>query len=199
MGTPLGQQTIGEAFESVAAKRPAPGGGAVAALAGALAGALGRMVVAYSGEIDGAVGERLGESQRRLLELADEDAEAYLAFNGMCKLPVGDPGRGGIAEAARLAAGVPVEIVQESAGVLEVCEEIGGGANTWLLSDLAITAILAEAAARSAAWMVTVNLSGVSEHAGVDAAGEISRACLGALGGTESRLERVLKVCGRAS
>jgi len=68
--------------------------------------------------------------------------------------------------------------------------------NTWLRSDLAICAILAEASARSAAWMVRVNLPGVREHAGDGAAETLESECAATLESASGALGRALSACG---
>ncbi len=204
MPDPIADVTVSDFFDGVAAKQPAPGGGAVAGAVGALAAALGRMVAAYSIGKKGLETERsaiesiegrLAGMQSRLLELADADAEAYGVLNGLMRLDAGDPARATIGEAAAAAAGVPMEVVRLCAQTLELAEEMAPRSNEWLRSDLAITAILADAAARSASWMVGANLDSLREHAGEAQSEALRLACDEALASCPGRLERVLAVC----
>jgi len=205
MPDPIADVSVSVFADGVAAKQPAPGGGAVAGAVGALAAALGRMVAAYSigkkgleaekGALEALEG-RLAGAQARLLELADADARAYGVLNGLMKLDAGDPARATIGEAAAAAAGVPMEVVRLCARTLEIAEEMAPRSNQWLRSDLAITAILADAAARSASWMVEANLGSLREHAGAGASDALRAACAAELAGCPGRLERVLAVCG---
>lgn len=204
MPEPIATQTVGDFFDAVSAKQPAPGGGAVAAAAGALAAALGRMVAAYSSGAKGleregkaieSISAELAAAQTRLLELADEDAEAYGTLNALMKLDADDPARASIGEAAAAAASVPLEVMNLSAGVLASVERLSERCNRWMKSDLAIVTILADAAARAASWMVDANLDGVRRHCGegemdglATSRDESLRACAG-------RLERVLASC----
>jgi len=200
MADGLGSMTVEEMLGAVGSRTPAPGGGAVAALAGALGAALGRMAAGYSDRGEGAeeaagIAARLESSRAVLLRLADEDAAAFERFQALSRLGADDPARAGLGEAAREAAGVPLAVVGASAGVVRMAEELGPVVNTWLRSDLAICAILAEASARSAAWMVRVNLPGVREHAG---AGEAERAlaeCEATLASVSGGLARALERC----
>jgi len=201
---PIVARTLSRFLHEVGAKQPAPGGGAVAGVAGALASSLGRMVAAYSVGKKGLEGERatierierdLGRVQSRLMELADADAEAYGVLNGLMKLDADHPERATIGEAAAAAAGVPLEVVRLCARTLELSEELAGRSNEWLKSDLAITAILADAGARSASWMVEANLDALREHAGDEAASRLSDACAEALAPGAERLARVLEHC----
>ncbi len=204
MTQPIADQSVSEFFADVAARQPSPGGGAVAGAAGALAGALGRMVAAYSVGAKGledergtiqAIAGKLAEAQSRLLELADADAAAYARLSALMKLDDTDPAKSEIGAASVEAASVPLEIVRASCGVLQLADELAPRSNTWLRSDLAITAILASAAARAASWMVETNLPGVREHAGEEEAERLCAVCGGELGVGASRLERVLEVC----
>jgi len=78
--------SLEELLEAIAARTPAPGGGAVASCIGALGAALASMVVAYSirhrkladhqEELQVAA-RRLMSARTLLLSLADEDAAAY--------------------------------------------------------------------------------------------------------------------------
>src|SRR5437763_2307673 len=86
--------TIRDFLDAAAAKQPAPGGGSVAALAGALAAAMGEMVVNYSvGKKDLAahqpeLREALAELTRGravMLELMVEDQAAFEALTAARK------------------------------------------------------------------------------------------------------------------
>lgn len=161
-------QPFHDLLESIAAKTPTPGGGAVASITAALAAALGRMVLNYSigkkslTQHDAAnrqVIESLERSGREALELADTDARAYARLNELWKLDKNDERRQrefpGAVEAAIAA---PRAVMDCSLGMLELMVKLPATTNAMLHSDLAIAAILADAAARSAAWNVRINL-----------------------------------------
>lgn len=165
---------VGAFLDQLAAKTPAPGGGAAACMAGATAAALAHMVVAYSlGKKNLAEHQPLLESsasaltraRAMLLQLADEDAAAYALVNELQKLPEGDARRraewGGAVAAAVAAPRAAMAICLE---VLRMTESLAGRSNAYLRSDLAIAAVLAEAAARSAWWNVRINLSLVADE-----------------------------------
>src|SRR5437764_5937929 len=83
------KQTIDSFLEATAARQPTPGGGSVTALAGALAAALGEMVINYSlgkkdleafaGELRPAQAE-FAKARQLLLALMIEDQAAYEAL-----------------------------------------------------------------------------------------------------------------------
>lgn len=161
---------VGELLESVAARAPVPGGGAVAALTAGLAAALGRMVVAYSGTKQEAglaeAGDALGRLQQRALELAGADAEAFARLSELWTLPAEDEHRR--AEWAGVVAGAidaPRRVIETSRETLRVLDRLSAAASRNLRSDLAIAALLAQAAAEAAAWNVRINLPLVADDA----------------------------------
>lgn len=171
----LDRMLVGECLAKIAEKSPAPGGGAAASLVGAVASALAQMVVAYSvgkkslaehqDVLRGAIGE-LEEARGQLLHLAEEDARAYGLVNELMKLPEGDPGRAGLAPAIETAARVPLDAIGACARLAALLGTLATRTNRQLKSDLAIAAILADAAARASRWNVVVNAA-LLQDAGV--------------------------------
>ena len=159
---------FGGLLDAIAAKSPAPGGGAVACATGALGAALARMVVSYSlgkknlAEHQPALeraAHTLDNARAVLVELADEDAAAYEAVNTLTKLPETDPTRTrDLPAAAERSVQVPLAALAACVNVLRLVESLGPISNRHLRSDLAIAGLLAEAAARSAEWNVRVNV-----------------------------------------
>src|SRR5438132_10431411 len=95
-------QSVNDFLDALASKKPTPGGGSVTALAGALAAAMGEMVVNYSigkkdlAEHQPALTEALAELTRArglLLLLMAEDQQAYEALTLARKLPESSPTR----------------------------------------------------------------------------------------------------------
>lgn len=167
--------TVEEFAESLAAKTPAPGGGAVAAVTAAHAAALGAMVLEFTvgkpkfAEHDGANAAslaRLADLRRTALSLADRDAEAYGALNALWKLPKDAPARLAAWDAAVAEAiDAPQAILDAAAEIAATCAGLGARTNPNLASDLAIAVDLARVAARAAAHNVEVNLPSVTEAA----------------------------------
>src|SRR5205823_12272626 len=95
--------TIADFLDATGRKQPAPGGGSVAALAGALAASIGEMTLNYSvgrkansPETEGILRQSLVEltrARRVMLELMKEDQAAYDAFAAARKMPADAPGR----------------------------------------------------------------------------------------------------------
>ncbi len=197
--------TFGELLSQIAAKTPAPGGGAVAGATGALGAALGSMVVAYSlgrKSLDRhqstleAAAATLERARRVLVELADEDAAAYAQYAQLAKLPEDDPKR--IAEmpgVAALCLQAPQAAAATACDVLRLLEDLTGITNRHLRSDLAIAAILAEAAAKAAWWNVLVNLANLPDGRERD---RIAAAVQGMLEEAEQRRQRIERACAQA-
>jgi len=173
MPTSFGQMRVEEFLEQTASKQPTPGGGAVAAVTGALGAALGQMVLAYSLGKKSLVAHQpmleqtmlvLGRAQGKFIELAEADARAYSVVNELMRLPETDPRR--VAEwADAVAASVrpPMAALGLACECARVLRELCGRTNTFLKSDLAIAGVLAEACAAAAKWNVVVNVPQLPE------------------------------------
>jgi formiminotetrahydrofolate cyclodeaminase len=167
------QTSIEQFLIATAARQPTPGGGSVAALAGALSAALGEMVLNYSigkkdlqafqAELTTAANE-LERARELLLRLMVEDQAAYEAFAAIRKLPADSPER-----ADRLPVAVltcirgPQAIGATAVAILELCDQVVEKVNPYLLSDLAVCADLAMATARGAMYNCRVNLTEVTD------------------------------------
>jgi len=158
---------IAELLDATAARQPTPGGGAVAALAGALAAAIGEMVLNYSLDKKGleiyqedfeiAVHE-LHCGREMMLMLMVEDQTAYATLNAIKKQPEGPERDAEYAKALRASIVTPQSMAATAIALLGVCERVADFVNWYLLSDLAVCAELAMATARCAAYNVRVNL-----------------------------------------
>lgn len=163
----LVEQPLGALLDSIAAKAPTPGGGAVACAVGALAAALGEMVVAYSlgrknltehQELLAEAARELQARRQRLLDLAADDMAAYARLNEAMKLLAGDPAReASIAKAAAAATDPPLAVMHECGALLALFERLAGRSNRHLRSDLAIAAILTASAGAASRWNVRIN------------------------------------------
>lgn len=160
-------------LDAVAARAPTPGGGAVAAAAGALATAMARMVAGYSAgkkveaetaEVVTGLGAQLERADGMLRALLIEDAMAYETLTEAAKRLKDDPATGTEHEAAlAVAMTVPMEVAATACEALNVMEHLLPLANRNLVSDLGVAAVLAEATARAASYMVHVNAHAFSD------------------------------------
>ena len=187
------EPTVSGFVGAVGSPSPTPGGGSVAAHAGALAAALARMVAgltagrkkyaAVDAEMRDIV-ERAGAAAARLGRLVTLDAESYAAVSAAYRLPSETPveqeQRGAAITAALIAASeVPLETARACAEVAEMAERVALAGNVNAVSDAGVAALLADAACRGAAYNVRINVAALPDrsagHALVDAAREFVR------------------------
>jgi formiminotetrahydrofolate cyclodeaminase len=147
----LTELTLNDYLAKTAARTPAPGGGAAAAITGATAAALTEMAAAFAP--DEKIAARAGELRARLLALADEDLSAY---EPVLEALRGD--RTTLPGALSAAAEPPRAISEAAAEVAALAREIGPR-NPGLVGDADAAVALAEAAARAADRLVELNLS----------------------------------------
>lgn len=158
---------LDEFLDAVAARQPTPGGGAVAGAAGALACAMARMVAAYSTkkhadpEPARAVTEltaHLERADRVFRSLVAEDARAYTALTEAARRLKDHPDTKADHDTAlRVAIAVPMQMAAAACETLRLLKRLLPVANRYLLSDLGVAAVLADATARAAYQMVRVN------------------------------------------
>ena len=151
----------------LASSAPAPGGGGAAALCGALAAALGGMVVSltvgkkkYAENEDALqeLGKRAEKAREELLGMIDADAEAFAPLARAYSLPKDTPDREQILEEAlHRAAASPVRIAEFCCEVIEILEGCASMGSLLVLSDAASGAALAEGALHAAVVNVKVN------------------------------------------
>jgi formiminotetrahydrofolate cyclodeaminase len=156
-------QRLGDFLDLVAAHEPAPGGGAVTAITAALAAGLVAMAARYSaGEMADA--DRLAYDAERLRHraagLADDDAEAYgaviAAYQAVRRS--GSSDRQEVHRALRRATEVPLEVVDIAAETARLAAVLTAGGKRDIRGDAAAALVLAEAATRSAAQLVAINV-----------------------------------------
>ncbi|OLF13434.1 cyclodeaminase/cyclohydrolase family protein [Actinophytocola xanthii] len=149
--------SVGGLFERVAARTPAPGGGAVAALTAASAAALVAMAARFSDES----AARAEELRAHLEPLADADAAAYTAVLAARRLPADDPTRARrVAEALAEATEVPRRVASAAAEVAALAAHLVETGNPNLVGDARVAQLLAEAAAKAATALVDINEGG---------------------------------------
>ena len=169
-------ETIEAFLGQLAARVPAPGGGATAALHAAQSAALLAMVARYS---DGArydaglMGRVVTEADRlrdEALRLAEADAEAFGAVSAAYQWPKETDEllrarSAAIAAALVGAAGPPAEVIRTARRLIELAEELLPAGNRNVITDVAAAAEAARAAAVTARVNVEVNLRGIRDSA----------------------------------
>ena len=153
---------------AAASKRATPGGGAVAALAGALAASMGEMVLNYSVGRKSSVAHdpalnagliEMTNARKLLVLLMVEDQAAYLELTAAKKLEPSVVDRADRIQLALMAAiRAPQSISATAVRILELASQVAPIANRWLLSDLLVACELAMAAVRAGLHNVRVNI-----------------------------------------
>lgn len=158
-------------LDEVAAGTPAPGGGSVAAVVGALAAALGEMVANLTlgrekyASADASLRparDRLHALRGALLDAAAADESAYQAYRVASRLPRGsDAEKTARADAMQRmlieATKVPLGVARAAREVAEILKIVALEGNPHVRSDAALGAILSEAALRGALLNVRGN------------------------------------------
>ncbi len=172
-------QPLSAYLAAAAARTPAPGGGSVTALVGALATTMASMAANFTigSEKFNAVESQirtdldlLEAARRKFLDLMHRDIEAYSTVSAAYKLPKATPAEkaardASVQSALSEAMLVPLKASKVAIDVLEVTSELAAIANPNLLSDVAVAAILAEAAVAASRVNVEVNLKSSSNPA----------------------------------
>jgi formiminotetrahydrofolate cyclodeaminase len=178
----LVNMTVKDFVEEVGSESPAPGGGSVAALCGALGGALAAMVAnltigkkGYEGAADEmeAVKAKGSGLQNSLLAMVDKDTEAFNKVMAAFKLPKASEDdkatrREAIQSAMKGAAQSPFEIMKASREVLDLAQAVAAKGNQNSITDACVAALLADAAVKGAALNVKINLSSIKDEAFVN-------------------------------
>ena len=161
----------------LASSSPAPGGGSVAALCGALGAALVAMVSnltigreKYRG-VEITMRHVLGRANDLhvgFLALIDEDAMAFNAYMEARKLPKETESdiafRAEAMEfALKNATNVPLKVMEVCVSLAEIAREAATHGNPNALSDAGVAALLAAATAKAAAYNMRINLPGIQD------------------------------------
>jgi glutamate formiminotransferase / formiminotetrahydrofolate cyclodeaminase len=164
-------------LDAVAQPTATPGGGSVAALAGALGASLGQMVAglsrkkksqaAYVEPLSDALAE-FHSASRVLAEAIDRDAASFESVMAAHKLPKSTPEEQGRRESAiqnalQGAAGVPMEVARKAVDVFDLLGQLEKIASPSMLSDIRVGRLMAGAAVQGALENVAINLESVTD------------------------------------
>ena len=174
-----GGESLSGFIASVASPAPVPGGGSVAAHAGALGAALAQMVAGLTAgkkkyaAVDAQMREvalQAAALVQELSTLVQRDADAYAIVSAAYKAPA--DGEEQKAEKARAvdvalvgAAQTPLETARACAKVAELAATVAELGNVNAVSDAGVSALLAEAACRGAAYNVRINVVAMTDKA----------------------------------
>lgn len=168
MRPPLLDLSVRGLLDETASESPTPGGGALAALTGALAAGLLEMVARNSPEweLRGSVIAQAKALRERLTELAPLNDEAYeqaLASLGLPDAVDRKARRELIGASLDRAAAYPLAIAEATSSVAELAAHVSEDCDARVGADATAAAMLALGATRAAAHLVEINL-GVLER-----------------------------------
>jgi len=166
--------TIAAFLDQLAARVPAPGGGATAALHAAQAAALLAMVARYSDgpKYDAGLMNRIVTQADTLREgavaLAEDDENAFRAVAEAYRLPRSTEREtsarsAAIASALAGAARPPADVVRTAHRLVGLAGELLPAGNRTMITDVAAAAEAARAAAITARMIIEVNLRGIRD------------------------------------
>jgi formiminotetrahydrofolate cyclodeaminase len=203
--------TLRTYLDDAAAGIPAPGGGSVSALAGALGAAMACMAANFTvgkkkyRDVEPEVRALLDQFTEGLDELlahVDGDVEAYTSVNSAYGMPKGTDEEkqaraAAIQDALRVALGPPLAAVRRCRELVRLLDRLVETANTNLISDVGVAAILLEAALRGARLNVEINLAWLKDAEFVAATrAEVNEAADEAAETARSVVERVKSKMG---
>lgn len=171
------KKTLAAFLDDLASSSPAPGGGSVAALAGALGTALTAMVcnLTIGKKKYAPVEEEMkkilvqAEEMRALFTaLIDKDTHAFNKVMEAFSLPKEtEPQKAlraaAIREATKEATNVPLEVMKHCIDALALTQQVAAAGNVNSVSDAGVSAYMLHAAVESAALNVRINLNNLND------------------------------------
>lgn len=164
-------------LDEVASSSPAPGGGSVAALSGALGAALSSMVCNLTRgkqgyeKVQDEIREILEKSEglrKDLTDLIDKDTDAFNEVMKALKMPKEtenqkEQRRNAMQTAFKQAAEVPLETARKCVEILDVAHIVAVKGNKSSISDAAVSALMAQTGVQAAMLNVRINLSSIKD------------------------------------
>ncbi len=171
-------QPIQQFLDELASKASTPGGGSAAAIMGAMGAALGSMVgnftVGKKGyeDVDAEMREALEQTEQlrdKLTDMIRADIEVFNSVMGAYGMPKDTDEQKAersqaIQNALRDATDVPLDCAKAAAEVLKLCKPLAEKGNKNVISDAGVAVLAAEAALRSAALNVYINVGGIKDE-----------------------------------
>lgn len=165
-------------LNELASNSPTPGGGSVAALAGALGAALISMVGNLTAgkkkyeDVEEEIKRILSSSEKlryELSQLIEEDVKVFNNFMSTYKMPKETEDEKKIRaekiqESLIEAAKVPLKVAHKCLDILSLSKEVAEKGNINVVSDAGVAALLAEAALESAILNVKINLKMIKDE-----------------------------------
>ncbi|SHH36893.1 Formimidoyltetrahydrofolate cyclodeaminase [Thermosyntropha lipolytica DSM 11003] len=174
----LVEMKVKEFIAELASDSPAPGGGSVSAVSGALAAGLVAMVcrltIGKKGyeEVQSEMEQALAKAEalhQKLTQLVDDDTNAFNEVMAAFKMPKEteeekEKRKAAIQEAYKKAADVPYTIAKTCLEVLTLAEGIVNKVNTNAISDIGVASLAAHTGLEGAVMNVKINLPSIKDE-----------------------------------
>ena len=171
------KRSLGAFLDDLSSSTPAPGGGAVAALAGALGSALTSMVCNLTrgkkkyADVQEDLTKILAASEglrATFTQLVDRDTAAFNKVVEAYGLPKDTDDQKAlrsvaIEEGTKEATLVPLEVMKHCIDALALAEEVASKGNVSSISDAGVSALMLHAACEAAALNVKINLNSLAD------------------------------------
>lgn len=171
-------QPIQQFLDELASKASTPGGGSAAAIMGAMGAALGSMVgnftVGKKGyeDVDAEMRDILEQTEQlrdKMTDMIRADIEVFNKVMGAYGMPKDTDEQKAersqaIQAALKEATDVPLDCAGAAAEVLHLCRPLAEKGNKNVISDAGVAVLAAEAALRSAALNVYINIGGIKDE-----------------------------------
>ncbi|HTY38838.1 MAG TPA: cyclodeaminase/cyclohydrolase family protein [Bacteroidota bacterium] len=201
----LTEKTVAQFLDELASNSPAPGGGSVAALAGAVGAALASMVCnltigkkkyAEVQEEMMSVVQSTDSLRKELAALIDKDTEAFNTVMAAFGMPKGTEQEqaaraNAIQEATKSATLVPLQVMQACEKAIAYALVVARKGNKNSASDAGVAALMLRAGCAGAALNVRINLGGLNDTIFVQ---QISEQCRTILDAVETQAREVIAV-----
>ncbi|MEE8163179.1 MAG: cyclodeaminase/cyclohydrolase family protein [Anaerolineae bacterium] len=175
----LTEKPVTAFLDELASSAPAPGGGSVAALSGALGAALVSMVCNLTvgkkkyADVQEDIKALLAQSEalrKELVELLEADVQVYTEVSRAMKMPrATDEEKAArtvtMQKALKAATDVPMQVAEACVEVMELCQPAAEKGNVNAVSDAGVAVLMAEAGLRSAALNILINLAWIKDEA----------------------------------
>ena len=167
--------TVKDFAALTASDAPAPGGGSISALCGALSAALVEMVANltvnkekyqdYQEEMSEII-KNISSDRQALLVAVDDDTKAFDKYMAALKLPKGSEERkAAMQEGLKEAALVPLSVAKRVCTLFPSIEKVLTHGNSNAVTDAMVATMLARTCALGAIYNVRINLSSIHDEA----------------------------------
>jgi glutamate formiminotransferase/formiminotetrahydrofolate cyclodeaminase len=201
----LVNKRVKDFIDEVSRESPAPGGGSIAALAGALGAALSSMVSNLSigkrgteemEDILNPIADKAQELKDALIKAVDEDTNAFNAYMAARRLTEKTDQdrknkRAAIQEGLKQAVAVPLETAKLSAEVIDIARVVVEKGNINSVTDAGIGAHIAFTGVKGGIFNVLINLKEIDDNKFIK---EMTRTCQNLEKRSRQKLELVLSM-----